>query len=167
MEKFDLNTFRKLKGGTERVHDGKQITERTESENIFQERIGESNSPIRLSKQFDKQSLSLVSEGKFFRDFPIGVHKKFNEQGEVVGEIDHDDLFNISLEQVQAIILQLSGKDIMDVNEKINVSRSEQPHPLYSIRIAVNDSWEGNTRVIKINGVNGVVEMDQIIPYSK
>ena len=168
MEKFDIEKFKKIKliAGEAFVTEDNNFVTLSENEENFQQDIIKSNSPIQQSKLFYKDTLSLKKEAEFFQGFAIGVHKRYDEKGELIEEIDHDLPFTFSLEDVRQKILSEFGKDIMDAGLRFGISRSTNPAPHYIVVIPLTNLPKGESKLLKINGETGEVAAVQILRFA-
>lgn len=179
MEKFDLESFKKIGLANEEslqevdlddenasVNEDGDLVIRYEYADSFQEDLIRANTSIKLSKIFDKNTLRLKSEGEFFDGFAIGIHKTYDENGQIIEEVDHDLPYSFSLDDVRQKILNEFGNDIMDAEQRGSVSRSTNPAPHYVVVIPLTSFPISDSRVITLNGITGQIEGDEVIEYT-
>jgi hypothetical protein len=179
MEKFDIENFKKIGLANEQslqevdlddedahINEDGDLVIRYEFDDVFQEDLIRANTSIKLSKIFDKNTLRLKSEGEFFHGFAIGVHKTYDENGQIIEEVDNDLPYSFSLDDVRQKILTEFGKDIMDAGQRASVSRSTNPAPHYVVVIPLTSLLTGNSRAITLNGGTGAIEADEVIEYT-
>jgi hypothetical protein len=180
MEKFDIENFKKIELADEKpfkevdladekafiTEDGDLITLH-EYKDSYQQELIRADGSIKQSKIFDKETLNLKKEGEFFYGFAIGIHKTYDENGELLEEINHDLPYSFSLEDVRQKILAEFGKDIMDAEQRVKVSRSTNPAPHYVVIIPLTSLPKGDSRAIRLNGETGEIEADYVMKYTE
>jgi len=169
MEKFDLAKFteKKLKKSQAFITDDSEHVSLFEYPDSFQKDIRKDKSPIKTSKVYFKESLQLKKEGNFFHGFPVGIHRSYNKDGNIVEEIDFDAQFSFSLDSLQKKIKDIYGRNIQDIEQKTGVWRSIHPYPHYIISIPLSENPRGDLRKIKVNGETGEIELETISKYTQ
>lgn len=133
------------------------------------------NLPYRYAKTFFSKSLSLKSEGITFLGLPIGIDKFYDENGNLVKEVNHDLPYKFSIDDLREKIKKEFDLDIVkDYNFKepsaIKVSRSFYGKVPSYYQVAFEKM--GKTIYLEIDGTTGnykkkEVERDDVKPNDK
>ena len=169
MEKFDLQQFKSVNTKKEGrfITAGDQHVLLRENSDSFQKDVRKPNSPLVSRKIYFKDSLHLQKEGEFLHEFPVGIHRTYDQQGKLCEEINFDSPFSFSIDSVYRKIVEQYGKNIMDTQQRLGVWRSVNPYPHYIISIPLSKNPKGDTKSIKINGETGEIESEKILTYTK
>ena len=131
MEKFDITFFKKFEKDENYTSSDKDIFYKLNDKRyriqFYKEiQVEETNinSPNIFYKIYYKNSNHLKSSGNDFYDFPIGITKEYNENGELIKETDYDKDYKFSIEDLQKKMKATYNVDIMDKKQTRSVSRT-------------------------------------------
>lgn len=111
---------------------------------------------------YDKKTLKLKREGISFINMPVGIHKFYDENGNLINERDFDKGFNFTVDN---LISKLKKDLKIDLNTEIEGLTIGRGIKNYYIRIPQSPSEysEYKYREILIDGTNGSIMSDKII----
>lgn len=111
---------------------------------------------------YDKKTLKLKREGISFINMPVGIHKFYDENGNLLKETDFDQGFNFTVDN----LISKFKKDLkIDLNSEIEGLTIGRGIKNYYIRIpqSPTEYSEYKYREILIDGTNGSIMSDKII----
>lgn len=160
MEIFDIKKYEQIKTENKDffIKDDSTIVKLSESIDSYQQTEVSAKSPFALKKIFNKKTRSLKKTGQFFYNFPIGIHKEYNERGILVNEINHEEYFKFSIEDLIKKMEKEFGLNIMDTHNKIEISRSINPSPHYHITYPSYKNFDGVVNIVIIDGTTGEIK---------
>jgi hypothetical protein len=169
MELFDIGKYKNLSNrNLSSFEESNNIITLSESADYYIKKVTPLLSNFNDVFLYYKNNLVAKSETHFFQTIPIGIHKEFNEVGEVILEKDWDEAYPFSIYEVKDKINQLYHVDISMSNSRTGVTRgSENGVVCYEITLPLSDSPKGNFRTIKLNGITGEVISDEVSEYEE
>ena len=185
MEKFDYKMYNDLIKDSQFLSYGYVILSNGDKLQIFKgsenkgfiQKTGKKNTSYELYKVFyENGNLQFMST--HFYDFSIGISKEYNENGELIKEIDYDKDYKFSIEDLQKKMKATYNVDIMDKKQTRSVSRTTiDPRikfPYYQVVINsgiasfTNYLLNGNTgEIIYISKTIRDYEKDTVDEYIK
>lgn len=165
MEQFDYEKFTELKDMEGKkseysffTSDSTEVIYNEYSDIFFEKKILY-NSKYRTTKQFYKNNnRSLKREGQYFDQIPYGIHKFYNEQGELTKEINYDSLFPFTVPMVIDLLKNSFNVDITDLQLKTYCESTIDPSPQYLIEYKFEEGRK--SRRFLISGVSGEILSD-------
>lgn len=122
-----------------------------------------------IKNQYVKSSGAIKSSVEIFHGFPIGVIKYYDGDGSVIKEVDFDEPFHFSIDDIALKVKNEFNIDIMKDNKNVRVARGPKP-PEYEVSFPVDpslDSPYGDKRVLLIDGNTGAIISNTIRIYTK
>lgn len=116
---------------------------------------------------YDKKNLKLKREGQVFDRMPIGVHKFYDEKGNLIKETDFDRGFNFTINDLLVKVKKELKINLNNDLKGIEISRGMNKKyniPVYNIFIPVKteDNSYPTKRHIIIEGTTGNIISDLI-----
>ncbi len=124
--------------------------------------------PFRIQNIYSKVGGAIQSSVEVFYGVPIGIKKFYDGNGNVFKEIDLDEGFHFSIDDLALKVKNEFNIDIMKDNKNVRVARGFKPE--YEVSFPVdsnNDSFYGDKRVLVIDGKTGVIISNTIRIYTK
>lgn len=118
------------------------------------------NNPNKYTYVYFTKTKTIHAYGKSFYHCFVGTDKEFNINGLLVKQIDWDKPYKFSIEDLIKKIKNELNIDLMDISKKIDVTRSEQPKPVYTIMVPQKPSRI--LRWIKVDGTTGEIMSDEV-----
>lgn len=145
-----------LKKGDDRVRiTSDEKTIRVEKRNI--------KNPYKNIYVYFSKTKSLFAYGKSFYSCPIGIDKEYDENGKLIKEIDLEKPFKISVEDLTKLMKQKLNIDLMDVSQRIGISRTIGDNRPYYL-ISIPDKLVSRIlRTITIDATTGDIISDEIV----
>ncbi|RYE24063.1 MAG: hypothetical protein EOP45_06215 [Sphingobacteriaceae bacterium] len=137
----------------------------TDNDDNYQESVKISENPFGITYKYDKNSLALRSETMMFYDNPVGFIKEYDQQGNIVNQINNDDGWDFSVTNLIDKMNNDFHINLMKVALKLSVTRNADVSANvfeYHIFYPLNST---TFRYFKINGKNGAVISDYIGKY--
>ena len=162
MEKFNIEKYKNLPINPET---GLQILPNGDEAQVFKgsgdkgfvQRINKINTPYIFFKSFFENG-NLQAEGVNFYSTVIKIYKEYNENGELIKEIDYDKDYKFSIEDLQKEMKKTYNVDIMDKKQTRSVSRttidSRIKFPYY--QVVINSGFASFTNYL-LNGNTGEI----------
>lgn len=134
-------------------------SEITDGGDTYQEIIRTTNSPYATSDTYFKTSLNLKSEVQTFYDNPIGTYKEYDDQGNIIDQIDCESSYPFSFDGLIQklsndyninLLNPLSGESVTRDIDDDNVAKYFITYP------TVGNSY----RLLIIDGTTGAVISD-------
>ena len=163
MKKLDENTIAKFKSLNKQQYiDNDTIYKLEEFDKIYSSSTKSLKGFITEYETYDKQTLKIKRYGKQFKGIYVGIHKFYDEKGNIEKIINFDDGFDFTVDD---LILKMSNEFNTDIinSKDIDVARGTgKPYmiPTYNITFPVFD--ENKIRTIILDGVTGEVLEDKI-----
>lgn len=100
---------------------------------------------------------------------PVGVHREFDKDGNIIKSINYDEIFTFTLDDLAIKVKKLLDIDIYkDKNFGIGRQIENLSQPYYKIYIKVDGGGSrSNMRTIDIDGKTGKVIYDGVSIYRK
>ncbi|WP_428231614.1 hypothetical protein [Flavobacterium sp.] len=127
MRKFDLEAFKNHK--KDNTNHCRYNTINAQGDNVeiyliehndcYQESIIYLNTPIKKRYKYDKKTLNLTKEIESFYDCVIGFQREYNEQQELIKEINHDKPYPFSWQDLVQKMKHEYGINLMDEKDQI------------------------------------------------
>ena len=114
-----------------------------------------------MSLSYFKKTLMLKSEVKTFYGVPIGLHKEYDENGQIVKTTNCDSLNHFSVSDLVKAMKKRFNIDLLKLNRRTYISRnvnSDYRRPVYHIRYPNSDMLG---KEIIIDGNNGKTLSDK------
>lgn len=166
MKKLDIQKLEKYKKGDKYEYQEKDtlitIEKPGQDFDYFQSKKAAGKNFQNISV-YDKATFNLKREGTTFFKMPIGIHVFYDENGKVTKEINFDEGYAITIDQ---IIEKMKKEFKIDLNqdEGLQISRDiskEENIPVYDIYIPTGKSDIEN-RHIRIDATTGKIIFDII-----
>lgn len=159
MKKLDNNYFKKIKKENQKIqfNENDSIIELENNDDYFFERRQRNNEKLKKSFVYNKTTHILVATGTLLNDLPIGIHKIYNEKGELVREINYDKNFPFSVYDLIAKIKTTHQIDLNDGENSISVSRDIDKETGKHIYVIFYDKKPGSYKYITVDGVTGQI----------
>lgn len=127
MKKFDLEAFENHKKDNNNYCRYITKDENGDSVEIFliehkdsyQQTITYLNTPIKQRYMYHKKTLTLIKEMESFYDCVIGFQREYNEKEELIKEINNDEPFKFSWQDLVSKMKTEYQIDLMDEKEQI------------------------------------------------
>lgn len=165
MKKFDIENFKKntKSGKTEKQCEfiiGDSIFKCRELENSFYEEAKKKNENLKLVSNYYKTTKTLKNSGSSFYSIVFGVSKFYNEQGELIDEINYDENFSFSVYDLINKIKDVYDIDLKNTTKIANVIRGFDKSNnkfYYNILFKKSEGQEENTKFITVDGQTGEI----------
>ncbi len=132
------------------------------------------DTPFKTQNIYAKSNGAIQSSIEIFYDFPIKIQKFYDGNGSVIKEINFDNPYQFSTDDLALKIKNEFNIDIIKNNKYVDVSRillpddSEPPQYQVSFPIDPNANTPyGDKRVLVIDGNTGVITSNTIRIYTK
>lgn len=104
----------------------------------YVERAKRPGLPYETYKEFHFSNGCLKKSGELFYNFRIGIWKEFDESGKIIKEINEDEPYQFSIENLEVKMRELKV-NIMNENSEVRVNRLIlENKPVYVITYPVN-----------------------------
>lgn len=135
----------------------------TESNDIYTEVTKPIHNNFEKHSFYDKKNLKLKCEGDFFSRMEIGIHKFYDENGNLIKEIDYDKNYTFTLYD---LIVKVKKEFKIDLNKdlkKIEISRGKNAFNfhVYTINIPLVNNGYPKWRKIIMDGTFGFIISDK------
>lgn len=175
IKKFDVQLFNSLDSGS--IKKGKSVEYKIIKGDTIIKIIGDTNHDFvedisykdheNLYERliYDKDNLALKSSQTYILDMTIGSYKEYNEQGEVIKEVNNDS-FPFTMQNLIDVVKNRYGIDLTKERKGLNIGLidDESGAKFYYIRYpAVNDEAGNRYNFKKISTITGetVFETDK------
>jgi hypothetical protein len=160
MKKLENNYLKKIKKENKKIQliENDSIIELEESSDYYVERRQKNNEALKKVFVYDKNTHLLLSTGTHLNELPIGLHKNYNEKGELIREINFDENFTFSVYDLIAKIKITHKIDLNDEKENISIRRNidkETGKHIYVIYYDKSDN--GSYKYITVDGATGQI----------
>jgi hypothetical protein len=168
MKKLDIKKFEKYKSGNKfeyTENDTVYTLASTGNDNEYCQSIKAINKNFKDIFIYDKSTLNLKREGLIFLKMPIGIHVFYDEKGKVNKQIDFDEGFTFTIDD---LILKMKKNFNIDISQELKgleISRGinqENSIPSYNIFIRLDNILSKN-RHIEVDGRTGEIISDKIV----
>jgi hypothetical protein len=166
MAQFDKQKFDEIKVNNIAVFnldDGTQV-QLIDNGDTYYEVKSKINDPYRSSLTFYK-NLILKGGGTFFYNNPVGVFTEYDEQGNILNQINYDSMYGFTIQNLIDKMNLSYQINLMIPVKNLSVHRfidSNTNSPYYQIIYPINDQ---SFRRFKIDGNSGNVISDTIGNY--
>ena len=126
----------------------------------YQQRIIPYKSKFETVKQFNKKNSFILYQGNYFGSMEIGIHLFYNLHGEEIRRVNEDSLYPLSIYDIAKKMEKEYGKNIMNVDENISISRYCHNYPYYQVTWYLGDGPKSTMRIIGIDGKTGETKDD-------
>lgn len=111
MEKLDLTEFKK---GNYVRKDGDFVQQfkSNSTGNDYLQNISSKTSPVEVLKQFHPSTILKKSTQLFYR-FPVGLTKEYDEKGKLLKEVNNDEKYSFTVEQLCKLVIEEYGVNLM------------------------------------------------------
>jgi hypothetical protein len=117
---------------------------------------------------YNKITHLLVATGTVFYDLPIGIHKIYNEKGELVREINYDENFSFS---IYDLIEKIKITHQIDLNNSTKIKKIsrifDEALNKYAYTILYKDDENEKMKVLVVDGQTGEILNDSILIINK
>ncbi|PAM92815.1 hypothetical protein B4N84_22060 [Flavobacterium sp. IR1] len=116
--------------------------------------------PYKKVQVFRSSTKNLYSEGTKFYQIWIGIDKAYDEVGKIIEEIDNDQFYTFSIQQLIEKIKREQDVDLEDLTQKSIVDRREDTalqKPIYEVHLESKKSQDYQTDYFLIDGITGEV----------
>lgn len=160
IKKFDNNYVKKIKKENQKIQlsENDSIIELEDSGDYYFERRKKSNEKLKKVFVYNKITHLLLSEGTLLDKLPIGIHKNYNEKGELIREINFDENFPFSVYDLIAKIKTTYQIDLNDIENDVSVGKlidKETGKRIYVIYYDKSD--DGSYKYITAAGATGQI----------
>lgn len=164
MKKFDKRKFRDLRKEGKNSFFLKDSTKVkfNESEDYYSETRIEHKSQYCSVNRFYKSNESVKYSGQFFQKFPIGIHREYDEKGNLIKETNYDSDFLYSIDSLSVKLKGEYGIDINDPNLPVTIGRENHIFPQYKIFVNLKDDLYSGYRVLVFDGHTGELIDDRV-----
>lgn len=172
MEKLNLKEFRNKDLKINEVYKEKKndsVIEITELEDSFIKNTKVINSPFENNKSYYKTSLSLKAESNYFYMIPIGISKKYDENGNIIEQKNWDELEKRAF-SIQQLISKMNNDFNIDLTDqdKCGLRTAYDPRHGYYYDVMIRNSDLPNRyRQIQIKTTTGEMISDSIVGLKK
>lgn len=169
MERINLTIFNEQQvGGHVRFtnKDGSVVEQWVSVDKYYLEETTLPNSNYSIYKMFFYDTKTLQVIGKQFYRMQIETWKKYDKGGNEIEITDYEKPFRISIKELDSKMKKMKI-DIMLPNTSVSVLRSTEPNPTYTVITAATPENDMDKRFITIDGLNGSVLSDKIVPRNK
>jgi len=162
MKKFDLKDFNKYKNENLRTLKIDSITtvELFEYEHIYMEKETKLRSPFETRYEYYKNTLSLKTESQVFYSMLTGIFKEYDEKGNVIKEINYDQVCNTSINELIELVKNYAGIDLSQKIDGVSVYRIQKNLPEKSEYRIIYKTNPNSYREILIDCNTGKIKSD-------
>lgn len=160
--RFDLEKFQELqKAGLDYYYleDSSKVLI-GEYKEMFSVVIEKHQSHFYSSYQYFKTSLSLQRCGKFFQRNPIGIHRIYDKDHQLIEEWNTSKDFTYTIEELNKMLIKDYDLHIYDLEPAISVSIESSFQPIYNIAFHTTENPFGMWRFIQVDGKTGEIRED-------
>jgi hypothetical protein len=125
----------------------------------YQEIKSKIGGKLKSVSTYDKEKLVLIDKGDFMFDFPLGIHIKYDLEGNTIQERNYDEDFPLTFENLKEKLLNEFNINIENNNLDLHINRSSTP-PNYTVILYNED--RSKYRIIDIDGITGEIIDDKI-----
>ena len=154
MEQFDIELFNRNKTGNEWSYTlpSGELARTVESDDGYVEEIRSASSPFSQTNVYYKNGHLKIRASHFYR-VTIGIWKYYDINGNVTEEVNHEQGFDLGVEDIARIMLDQFHIDIMDSQLVMGFNRYVDKQntglPLYEVVISgIQGSTPGNAFII-------------------
>lgn len=172
MEKFNIQKYINKDLKINEIYKEKKndsVVEITELEDSFTQNTRVINSPFQNRKVYFKTNLSLKTESNYFYMVPIGISKKYDENGNIIEQKNWDELEKRNF-SIQQLIDKMSNDFNIDLSDesKCGLRTAYDPRFGYYYEIMIrNYDLQNKYRKIHINTTTGEIISDNIVGLKK
>lgn len=160
MKKLDNNYLKKIKKENQKIQltENDSIIELEDNGDYYYERRQKNNEKLKKGFVYNKVTHLLVATGTLLDKLPIGIHKIYNEKGELIREINYDENFPFSVYDLIAKIKTTYQIDLNDIENDVSVGKlidKETGKHIYVIYYDKSDN--GSYKYITVDGATGQI----------
>lgn len=172
IEKFNIKEFKNNKLKLNEVYKeirNDSVIEIAEFNDSFIKYIKKVNSPFQNRKTYYKTSLSLKAESNYFYMIPVGISKKYDENGNLIKQKNWDEIERRAF-SIQQLINKMDNDFNIDLTDESKCGLSTVFDPRYGYYydiIIQNHHSQNRYRNIQINTTTGETISDSIVSLIK
>lgn len=159
MRKLDIEAWKVNKYGDNWYFErGDTIVNILNARTEYWEEIRKEDEFLTINYTYSKDSGRLLSSYTALRGIRYGVTKEYDEKGNVIQEIDEDEFYPFSIEDLRKLILEKYNRDIYKVSGGVGIRREKYNNefnrkPTYQVNIG--SVYDDDYQIATINGMTG------------
>lgn len=140
------------------------IVELVDNDDYFLESKSKKGESIFNRIAYDKKSHLMIASGAVFIKIKIGIHRKYNEKGQIISEINYDDNYPFSIYE---LIEKIKLTHKIDLNDTSKIRAVEREFDesfnkfIYAIRYKNNENEP--LKYIVVDAKTGVILKEGIV----
>lgn len=173
MKKLDTNYLNKIidigkKNEKIQLVENDSVVQLEDNGDYYYERRQKNNEKLKKSFVYNKTTHLIVANGTLFNDLPIGIHRIYNEKGELIREINYDENYSFSVYDLIEKIKVTHQFDLNNAKVQSYVSRDfDKSRNIYIYMIAYEKDENkvlknGQSKYIAVDGQTGEIVSEGI-----
>lgn len=155
IQKFNQNKNSKSGNNLYKYEDGDENITLIETEDSYIEIDSKKNENFSKKIIYNKNNYTPTASQNFILNMPIGTYKKYDENGEIINEINYEPNYSFSVLNFIDKIKNDFGIDVTKSKDKLTIGIQDSNTAYYFVRYPIDDIRKNSYRFIKINANTG------------